>query len=93
MDIPLTWVVLFLVGAVLGWLVAIAERAKQRPAMVVAAVLVGAVGAISLGALVITPALSGAIPLSGFSLPAFLLALLGAILPLMLWYLFAKRRR
>lgn len=77
---PLSWIALVLIGAVLGWLtsVLLASRTAREILVLVA---LGAVGAV-LGALLIAPVLAGRMEPTGFSLPAVLLSLLGAFIAL-----------
>ncbi|GAA4010840.1 hypothetical protein GCM10022280_05200 [Sphingomonas swuensis] len=75
---PLTWILLLLAGALLGWLVSVMV-ASSTPREVLTMVGLGIVGAV-LGALLVTPILAGPVEPTGFSLPALLLSLLGAIL-------------
>jgi uncharacterized membrane protein YeaQ/YmgE (transglycosylase-associated protein family) len=79
-PMPLSWIALVLVGALLGWLASVilhADSARE----VLGLVLLGALGAV-LGALLLTPALAGRLEPTGFSLPGVLLSLLGAFLAL-----------
>ena len=66
-------IVLFAAGAVLGWLGSIVLR-HDRPNMIVADVIAGAVGAVLTGAIA-----NGHSVLVGVSARAFLLAFIGAI--------------
>ena len=77
---PLSWITLILVGALLGWLASVVLH-SDRPRDVLGLVALGAVGAL-LGALLITPALAGKLEPTGFSLPGVLLSLIGAFLAL-----------
>jgi uncharacterized membrane protein YeaQ/YmgE (transglycosylase-associated protein family) len=77
---PLSWIVLILLGALLGWLASVALH-SDRARDVLGLVALGAVGAL-LGALLITPALAGKLEPTGFSLPGVLLSLLGAFIAL-----------
>lgn len=77
---PLSWIALVLVGAVLGWLTSVILHSRSARD-VLGLVALGAVGAL-LGALLITPVLAGKLEPTGFSLPAVLLSLLGAFLAL-----------
>ena len=77
---PLSWIAIVLIGAVLGWLASvILHRGSARDVLGLTAL--GAVGAV-LGALLITPVLAGKLEPTGFSLPGVLLSLLGAFLAL-----------
>lgn len=77
---PLSWITLILVGALLGWLASVVLH-SDRARDVLGLVALGAVGAL-LGALLITPALAGKLEPTGFSLPGVLLSLIGAFLAL-----------
>ncbi len=77
---PLSWITLVLVGALLGWLASVVLH-SDRARDVLGLVALGAVGAL-LGALLITPALAGKLEPTGFSLPGVLLSLIGAFLAL-----------
>jgi uncharacterized membrane protein YeaQ/YmgE (transglycosylase-associated protein family) len=77
---PLSWIALVLIGALLGWTASVVMRGESA-SEVVGLVLLGALGAL-LGALLITPALAGKLEPTGFSLPGVLLSLLGAFLAL-----------
>lgn len=77
---PLSWIALVLIGALLGWLASVILHSRTLRD-VLGLVALGAVGAV-LGALLITPVLAGKLEPTGFSLPAVLLSLLGAFLAL-----------
>ena len=77
---PLSWIALILIGALLGWLASVVLH-SDRARDVLGLVALGAVGAL-LGALLITPALAGKLEPTGFSLPGVLLSLIGAFLAL-----------
>ena len=77
---PLSWIALILVGALLGWLASVVLH-SDRARDVLGLVALGAVGAL-LGALLITPALAGKLEPTGFSLPGVLLSLIGTFLAL-----------
>lgn len=77
---PLSWIVLVLIGALLGWLTAVVLR-SQSGREVVGLVVIGSLGAL-FGAFQITPALAGKLEPTGFSLPGVLLSLLGTFLML-----------
>lgn len=77
---PLSWIALILLGAMLGWLASVILRG-QSAREVLGLVLMGALGAV-LGALLLTPFLAGRLEPTGFSLPGVLLSLLGAFLAL-----------
>ncbi|NJC05264.1 putative membrane protein YeaQ/YmgE (transglycosylase-associated protein family) [Sphingomonas kaistensis] len=77
---PLSWIALIHIGAVLGWLASVILHSRSARD-VLGLVALGAVGAV-LGALVITPVLAGKLEPTGFSLPAVLLSLLGAFVAL-----------
>ncbi|GAA3996311.1 hypothetical protein [Sphingomonas humi] len=79
---PLSWIALALIGAVLGWLASVILR-RQTASDVLGLVALGALGAV-LGALLITPLLAGRLEPTGFSLPGVLLSLLGAFIALAL---------
>jgi uncharacterized membrane protein YeaQ/YmgE (transglycosylase-associated protein family) len=77
---PLSWIALILIGALLGWLTSVILH-SDKATEILGLVALGAVGAL-LGALLITPALAGRLEPTGFSLPGVLLSLLGAFLAL-----------
>jgi uncharacterized membrane protein YeaQ/YmgE (transglycosylase-associated protein family) len=77
---PLSWIALILLGALLGWLASVILH-SDRPRDVLGLVGLGALGAV-LGALLITPVLAGKLEPTGFSLPGVLLSVLGAFLAL-----------
>ena len=77
---PLSWITLTLLGALLGWLTSVILH-SDRARGVIGLVALGALGA-ALGALLITPVLAGRLEPTGFSLPGVLLSLLGAFLAL-----------
>ena len=77
---PLSWIALLLLGALLGWLASVVLH-SDRARDVLGLVALGALGAL-LGALLITPALAGKLEPTGFSLPGVLLSLLGAFIAL-----------
>ncbi len=77
---PLSWIALVLVGALLGWLASVALNSRNARE-VFGLVAIGALGAV-FGAFMITPALAGNLETTGFSLPGVLLSLTGAFLTL-----------
>ncbi len=77
---PLSWIVLLLLGALLGWLASVVVH-SQTAREVIGFVVIGALGAL-FGAFQITPALAGKLEKTGFSLPGVLLSLLGTFLML-----------
>ncbi|WP_338501259.1 hypothetical protein V6R86_01015 [Sphingomonas kaistensis] len=77
---PLSWIALSLLGALLGWIASVVLH-SDRARDVFGLVALGALGAL-LGALLITPSLAGKLELTGFSLPGVLLSLLGAFIAL-----------
>lgn len=77
---PLSWIALVLLGALLGWLTSVVLH-SQTARDVLGLVGLGAAGAV-IGALLITPALAGRLEATGFSLPGVLLSLVGAFLAL-----------
>lgn len=83
---PLTWIMIILLGGLLGWLASVVANADSAPA-VLKLVAAGALGGVA-AALTITPLLTGRLEPLGFSLPGVLLSLLGAILVLaaILWW-------
>lgn len=79
---PLTWILLVLLGALFGWIVSVMLQART-PIEVLAPVLAGVAGAL-IGAVLITPVFAGELEPTGFSLPGLLFSLLGSILALAL---------
>ena len=77
---PLSWIVLLLLGALLGWLASVVVH-SQTAREVIVFVVIGALGAL-FGAFQIPPALAGKLEKTGFSLPGVLLSLLGTFLML-----------
>jgi uncharacterized membrane protein YeaQ/YmgE (transglycosylase-associated protein family) len=75
---PLTWILLALLGAMLGWLASVMIHGRTV-GEVLTLVLVGVAGGL-LGALLITPTFAGKLEPTGFSLPGLLFSLLGSIL-------------
>jgi len=86
--VPLTWILLLLSGALLGWLFSVMLHANTARE-VLGMVGVGIFGVLA-GAFLITPILTGPVETNGFSLPALLLSLLGAFLLLGLVALFRR---
>lgn len=77
---PLSWIALVLVAALLGWLASVFLH-SERPREIIGLVAVGIIGATA-GAVLLTPVLAGRLEPTGFSLPGVLLSLLGAFLAL-----------
>lgn len=77
---PLSWIVLLLVGALLGWIASVILY-SQTVRDVLGLCALGAVGGV-LGALLLTPPLAGRLEPTGFSLPGVLLSLLGSFVVL-----------
>lgn len=75
---PLTWILLLLLSAALGWLASVILHADQARSvlLLIGLSMAGAV----LGALLLTPVLAGPVEPFGFSLPALLLSLLGSFI-------------
>lgn len=79
---PLTWILVVLFGALLGWIAAVIVPARTG-AQVMGLVGTGVIGAL-LGAVFITPPFAGRLAFYSFSLPGLLISLLGSILLLAL---------
>jgi uncharacterized membrane protein YeaQ/YmgE (transglycosylase-associated protein family) len=77
---PLTWILLVLLGAVMGWLVSVVIHGRTA-GEIVTLLLTGTAGAL-VGALLITPSVAGRLEPTGFSLPGLLFSLLGSVLGL-----------
>jgi uncharacterized membrane protein YeaQ/YmgE (transglycosylase-associated protein family) len=88
---PLTWILIVLLGSLLGWLAAVILEARTAR-QVLGLVLLGLVGAL-LGAFIITPPFAGTLPTLGFSLPGLLLALLGSVILLVIAGLIVRGQR
>jgi uncharacterized membrane protein YeaQ/YmgE (transglycosylase-associated protein family) len=75
----LNWILIIIVGGILGWLASIVMRTDAQQGILLN-IVVGIVGAI-LGGLLLAPMLGGGSITSGdFSLPNLLISLLGAII-------------
>lgn len=74
---PLTWIALVLLAALLGWLASVILEARTA-GEVLAPVLAGVAGALA-GAVLITPTFAGRLEPTGFSLPGLLFSLVGAL--------------
>lgn len=75
----LTWILIIIVGGILGWLASIIMRTDAQQGIVLN-VVVGIVGAI-LGGLLLAPLLGGASITTGdFSIGNLLISLLGAVI-------------
>ena len=75
----LTWILIIIVGGILGWLASIIMRTDGQQGILLN-IVVGIVGAI-LGGLVLAPLLGGGSITEGdFSLSSLLISLLGAII-------------
>jgi len=87
----LTWILIIIVGGILGWLASIVMRTDGQQGILLN-IVVGIIGAI-LGGLVLAPLLGGGSITSGnFSLPNLLISLLGAIILLAIVNLFRRGR-
>jgi uncharacterized membrane protein YeaQ/YmgE (transglycosylase-associated protein family) len=77
--VMVTWILIAIVGGILGWLASIVMRTDAQQGIILN-IVVGIVGAI-LGGLVLAPLLGGGSITSGdFSLPNLLISLLGAVI-------------
>jgi uncharacterized membrane protein YeaQ/YmgE (transglycosylase-associated protein family) len=75
----LTWILIIIVGGILGWLASIVMRTDAQQGVLLN-VVVGIIGAI-LGGLLLSPLIGGGSITSGdFSLGSLLVSLLGAII-------------
>ena len=75
----MTWILIIIVGGILGWLASIVMRTDAQQGILLN-IVVGIIGAI-LGGLLLAPLLGGGSITSGdFSLPNLLISLLGAII-------------
>ena len=75
----INWILIIIVGGILGWLASIVMRTDAQQGILLN-IVVGIVGAI-LGGLLLAPMLGGGSINSGdFSLPNLLISLLGAII-------------
>jgi uncharacterized membrane protein YeaQ/YmgE (transglycosylase-associated protein family) len=90
---PLTWILLVLLGTLLGWLGSVVFHGRTA-GEVLAFVLSGVAGGL-LGALFITPTFAGKLEPTGFTLPGLLFSLAGSVLLVALTaaVLRVKRRR
>lgn len=74
----MTWILIIVVGGILGWLASIVMRTDAQQGIILN-VVVGIVGAI-LGGLLLAPLLGGgSITTGDFSIPNLLISLLGAV--------------
>ncbi|MCJ8191531.1 GlsB/YeaQ/YmgE family stress response membrane protein [Sphingomicrobium aestuariivivum] len=74
----MTWILIIIVGGILGWLASIVMRTDAQQGILLN-IVVGIVGAI-LGGLLLAPIIGGASITTGdFSISALLVSLLGAI--------------
>ncbi|WP_265587830.1 GlsB/YeaQ/YmgE family stress response membrane protein [Sphingomicrobium arenosum] len=75
----LTWILIIIVGGILGWLASIVMRTNAQQGILLN-IVVGIVGAI-LGGLLLNPLIGGGAITSGdFSVSSLLVSLLGAII-------------
>jgi uncharacterized membrane protein YeaQ/YmgE (transglycosylase-associated protein family) len=88
---PLTWILLVLLAALLGWLASVMAHGRTA-GEVLTFVLGGVAGAVA-AALLITPVFAGKLEPTGFSLPGLLFSLLGTILASALAAAIFRRRR
>ena len=87
----LTWILIIIIGGILGWLASIIMRTDAQQGILLN-IVVGIVGAI-LGGLLLAPLIGGGSITSGdFSLPSLLVSLLGAIILLAIVNLFRRGR-
>jgi uncharacterized membrane protein YeaQ/YmgE (transglycosylase-associated protein family) len=75
----MTWIIIIIVGGILGWLASLIMRTDAQQGIILN-IVVGIVGAV-LGGLLLSPFLGGGSITSGnFSLPNILISLVGAII-------------
>ena len=75
----MTWLIIIIVGGILGWLASIVMRTDAQQGIILN-VVVGIIGAI-LGGLILTPILGGAPITSGaFDIRSLLVSFLGAVI-------------
>ena len=87
----LTWILIIIVGGILGWLASIVMRTDAQQGILMN-IVVGIVGAI-LGGLLLAPLLGGGSITSGdFSISSLLISLLGAIILLAIYNLVTRKR-
>ena len=87
----LTWILIIIIGGILGWLASIVMRTDPQQGILLN-IVVGIVGAI-LGGLLLAPLIGGnSITTGDFSLPSLLVSLLGAIILLAIVNLFRRGR-
>jgi uncharacterized membrane protein YeaQ/YmgE (transglycosylase-associated protein family) len=87
----MTWLIIIIVGGILGWLASIVMRTDAQQGIILN-VIVGIVGAI-LGGLLLTP-LIGGVPITqgAFDLRSLLVSFLGAVILLAIVNLFRRGR-
>ena len=87
----LTWILIIIVGGILGWLASIIMRTDAQQGILLN-IVVGIVGAI-LGGLILAPLIGGGSITSGdFSIGSLLVSLLGAVILLAIVNLFRRGR-
>lgn len=87
----LTWIIIIIVGGILGWLASIVMRTDAQQGILLN-VVVGIVGAV-LGGLILAPLFgTGNITDGNFSIGSLLVSLLGAIILLAIVNLFTRKR-
>ncbi len=87
----MTWLIIIIVGGILGWLASIVMRTDAQQGIILN-VVVGIIGAI-LGGLLLTPLIGGvSITQGAFDLRSLLVSFLGAIILLAIVNLFRRGR-
>ena len=87
----LTWILIIIVGGILGWLASIIMRTDAQQGVLLN-IVVGIIGAI-LGGLILAPFIGGGSITSGdFSISSLLVSLLGAVVLLAIVNMFRRGR-
>jgi uncharacterized membrane protein YeaQ/YmgE (transglycosylase-associated protein family) len=87
----LTWILIIIIGGILGWLASIIMRTDAQQGILLN-IVVGIIGAV-LGGLILAPLLGGGnITQGDFSISSLLISLLGAVILLAIVNLVTRRR-
>ena len=87
----LTWILIIVIGGILGWLASIVMRTDAQQGILLN-IVVGIIGAI-LGGLLLSPLIGGGSITSGnFDVMSLLVSFLGAVILLAIVNLFTRRR-
>ena len=87
----LTWILIIVIGGILGWLASIVMRTDAQQGILLN-IVVGIIGAV-LGGLLLSPLIGGGSITSGdFSIMSLLVSFLGALILLAIVNLFTRKR-